>query len=148
VTIRIAEESDIPQMHAIRMGVKENKLSDPSRITFSDYQTYLTGQGQGWVCLLEDQMAGFAIVDWTSHNVWALFVHPEREGRGVGRLLHDTMLDAYFSRTTKTLWLSTSPGTRAEQFYRKAGWLATGMLKDEVRFEMPHASWQQVRDGF
>jgi hypothetical protein len=37
----------------------------------------------------------------------------------------------------ENVWLSTSPGTRAEQFYRKAGWKETGIYgKGEIKFEM------------
>jgi hypothetical protein len=52
------------------------------------------------------------------------------------------MLDWYFSKTQDTLWLGTEPGTRAEQFYRTAGWTEAGVHgKSEVRFEMTQAEW-------
>jgi hypothetical protein len=52
------------------------------------------------------------------------------------------MLDWYFSKTEKTVWLSTAPGTRAEGFYRTAGWKETGLHgKNEIRFEMTYQDW-------
>ncbi len=42
------------------------------------------------------------------------------------------MLDWYFGQTPETLWLSTSPGTRAERFYRTAGWQEAGTATDAV----------------
>ena len=70
-----------------------------------------------------------------------LFVHPDFDRQGIGRALHDVMLDWYFSQTTEPVWLSTAPGTRAEGFYRQAGWLETGRTKSgEVRFE--RADWR------
>jgi GNAT superfamily N-acetyltransferase len=55
-------------------------------------------------------------------NIWALFVDPEHERRGYGRMLHDTMTDWLRSRGVERLWLTTEPGTRAQKFYEAAGW--------------------------
>ncbi|MCB0778853.1 MAG: GNAT family N-acetyltransferase, partial [Flavobacteriales bacterium] len=67
-------------------------LSDPGRITEADYRTFLTERGKGWVALVQEQLIGFAVVDVQERNVWALFVHPDHEGRGAGGKLHDAML--------------------------------------------------------
>lgn len=143
---REALEDDIPQMHRVRNAVKENVLSDPSRITFEDYKKYLQEYGKGWICTKDDSIVGFAIVDLVKNNIWALFVDPLHESKGIGKVLHDNMLDWYFSNTGKTLWLSTSPGTRAENFYRKSGWICTGNYgENEIRFELTLASWKNRR---
>lgn len=47
---REAGIEDIPALHELRLSVKENVLSDPGRITFEMYETYLTKIGQGWLC--------------------------------------------------------------------------------------------------
>jgi GNAT superfamily N-acetyltransferase len=74
----------------------------------------------------------------------ALFVRPGFERKGIGRKLHDTMLDWFFGRSAHTLWLSTEPNTRAEKFYRAAGWKETGRTKyGEVRFEMSCSDWKK-----
>ncbi|GAA4370533.1 hypothetical protein GCM10023185_45090 [Hymenobacter saemangeumensis] len=135
--IREARVQDIDAMSAVRLAVKENVLSNPALVTYDDYVDYLFRRGQGWVAEVEERIAGFAIVDLQEHNVWALFVHPDFEGQGLGRALHDTMLSWYFNQTRKTLWLGTAPGTRAEAFYRKAGWRDLGLRGNgEVKFEM------------
>ena len=55
---------------------------------------------------------------------------------GVGRALHETMLGWYWQRQD-VLRLSTAPNTRAEAFYRKAGYDAVGLSSSgEVLFEM------------
>lgn len=55
------------------------------------------------------------------------------------------MLKWYFSQTDKTVWLSTSPNTRAEKFYRNAGWREVGVYgKGEIKFEMSSAEWNEV----
>jgi len=35
------------------------------------------------------------------------------------------------------MWLTTWPGTRAERFYRKAGWQVTGEDDGNLIFERP-----------
>ncbi|AIZ64306.1 GCN5 family acetyltransferase [Hymenobacter sp. DG25B] len=134
---REAQVDDIPQMMVVRLAVRENRLSDPTRVTAPHYVEYLTQRGQGWVCAVENQVVGFAIADLQDHNIWALFVHPDFDGRGIGKQLHQLMLDWYFRQTTETVWLSTAPSTRAEEFYRRQGWQETGRTRSgEVRFEM------------
>jgi GNAT superfamily N-acetyltransferase len=140
---RTALLSDIPQLQLVRNAVRENRLSDPALIADGDYIDFITIRGKGWVCLIEDQVAGFVIVDLLQHNIWALFVHPDYEGRGIGRRLHDDMLDWYFEQTDTTVWLSTTPKTRAAAFYTKAGWIETGLYgRDEIQFEMSRARWR------
>ena len=91
-------------------------------------------------------MAGFAIADLEGYNIWALFVLPECEGKGVGKVLQQVMLDWYFAQTRETVWLGTAPGTRAEKFYRQSGWTPMGMRKNgEARFEMAFEDWQKLR---
>jgi GNAT superfamily N-acetyltransferase len=64
-------------------------------VTDKDCVEYLTLRGKGWVCEMA-QLVGFAIADLIDNNIWALFVHPDFEGKGIGKTLHDMMLDWYF----------------------------------------------------
>jgi len=58
------------------------------------------------------------------------------------------MLDWYFAQTDSTIWLGTSPATRAEKFYRRAGWKEAGIRgKGEIKFEMTGASWRNISSG-
>ena len=144
MTIRQAETKDIPQIQIIRNAVKENRLSDPGLVTDADCAHFIQERGKGWVCEKDGRMAGFAIADLQEHNIWALFVHPDFEHRGVGQLLHHTMMNWYFTQTSQMVWLGTAPGTRAAAFYKKAGWKETGTNgKNEIRFEMTEAEWLQ-----
>lgn len=141
--IREAFIADISQIQVVRNEVKENTLSDPALVSDSDVEDYITRRGKGWVCVINDIIIGFSIVSVTDNNVWALFINPANEKKGIGRLLHDEMLNWYFSRTSDPIWLSTAPGTRAEQFYRKAGWTETGIYgKGELKFELKKNDWQ------
>lgn len=140
--IREAIVNDIQQIQAVRNSVKENMLSDPALVTDKDCEEFIAQRGKGWVCEMDGKVVGFAIADLKENNIWALFVHPDFDKQGIGKRLHDIMLDWYFERTSETVWLSTSPDTRAEAFYRKAGWTEIGVHgKGEIKFEMTHNDW-------
>jgi GNAT superfamily N-acetyltransferase len=144
INIREATISDIPQLQYIRNQVKENILSDPVLVTDDDCKDYITNRGKGWVAETENLIIGFSIVDLQQQNVWALFIHPDYEGMGIGKKLHNIMLDWYFSQTKKTIWLGTEPKTRAEKFYRKCGWKEVGIHgKGEIKFEMQFEEWNK-----
>ena len=141
--IREARVEDIKQIMVVRHAVKENRLSNPDLVTDKDNEEYITKRGKGWVCEKEGVIVAFAIADLKDHNIWALFVDPTHDKQGIGRRLHDTMLNWYFTQTQHTVWLSTAPGTRAETFYRKSGWTETGIHgKGEIKFEMSFAVWK------
>jgi GNAT superfamily N-acetyltransferase len=143
VIIRETHIEDIPQIQIVRNSVKENTISDPSLIPDKDVEDYIFRRGKGWVCEMNNTIVGFSIVSVTDRNVWALFILPGFERKGIGRKLHDEMMNWYFSQTTETIWLGTAPGTRAEMFYRKAGWREAGTHgKGEIKFEMTAKEWQ------
>lgn len=137
MTIREAWPADIPAMHVIRLRVRENQLSDPSVVTERDYHEFMSRDTMSWVCEVDELIAGFAMVDPEKQNLWALFVAPEHEFKGVGRALHDAMLTWYFERAD-VLRLSTDPETRAADFYAKAGYTNKGPTANgrEVIFEL------------
>lgn len=141
--IREATLDDIPGMHYVRIAVTENVLSDPARITAADYRDMLADRGKGWVCTVGKQVVGFAIVDLVGRNIWALFVLPGYERQGIGGRLFVTMMNAAFAVDgVESLWLSTAPDTRAEQFYLNMGWRNTGMLPGgEIRFNIDKKAW-------
>jgi len=149
MTIRTATLHDIPQIQVVRNAVTENTLSDPGLVTDQDCAEFITERGKGWVCEIDHQIVGFAIVDLRENNIWALFLDPNFEKKGIGRQLHQTMLDWYFSQTQKTVWLGTAFNTRAEQFYRKAGWTEVGTHgTKEIKFEMTYEEWAKSQVKF
>jgi GNAT superfamily N-acetyltransferase len=142
---REAGIDDIKQIQIVRNSVTENTLSNPNLVTDEDCKEFLSIRGKGWVCEINNEIIGFAIADLKDNNIWALFLRPEFEKKGIGKQLHDIMLDWYFKQTMDTVWLGTSPKTRAESFYRKAGWKETGTHgKGEIKFEMTHNDWKQL----
>jgi GNAT superfamily N-acetyltransferase len=143
---RQATVNDIAAMHIVRCAVTENALSTPALITPEEYKIFITQRGQGWVCEVKQTIVGFAIADLVEHNVWALFVHPNQQQKGIGKQLHQLMLQWYFTQTQNTIWLGTEFNTRAQQFYTLMGWQRAGLNgTNEARFEMSSQQWQQLQ---
>lgn len=140
---REAISSDLEAIMDVRFSVKENVLSNPDLVTIADCEDFIFRRGKGWVCVVDEKVVGFSIVDLVENNIWALFVRPEFAQQGIGKQLHNLMLDWYFSQTQKTVWLGTDPGTRSETFYRKSGWQHVGMYGNEYKFEMTYSNWNQ-----
>ena len=142
---REATIDDIPQIQLVRNSVKENTLSDPKLVTDEDCAVFITERGKGWVCEINNTVVGFAIADLQENNIWALFLDPAFEKKGIGQQLHKLMLDWYFTQTTTTVWLGTGFNTRAVHFYKKAGWAETGLHgTKEIKFEMTYEKWMQL----
>jgi GNAT superfamily N-acetyltransferase len=131
--IRFATPADVPEMHRIRLAVRENPLSAGSAIDEASYLPFLAAT---LVAEAGGAIVGFAALDLARGSVWALFVSPLTEGRGIGRALHRALLDLASAHGLERLSLTTAPGTRAELFYRQAGWQPAGLTADgEMRFE-------------
>lgn len=147
VTIRRAHADDVAAMHAIRLAVRENRLTSPLRVTETDYHARLQRGDGAWVAERAGEVVGFAMLDPPSRSVWALFVAPEVERQGVGRALQDVMLEAAFAEWP-LLSLSTSPGTRAASFYAASGWTPSGALSNgECVFEFTRERWLSRGDA-
>lgn len=113
--------------------MKENALSEPGRITESDYLAAMEELGRSWVIEVHGEIAAFAS-GYKSGNIWALFVHPDHEGQGHGTVLHSVVVSWLWSQGHSRIWLTTSPGTRAHQFYLSRGWELCGTVPGgEVR---------------
>ncbi|MBL8675320.1 MAG: GNAT family N-acetyltransferase [Rhodospirillales bacterium] len=133
--IRDATTADIPRMIEIRAAVRENRLSDPARVTPADYRRRLD-DGAIWVCEVDGRIDGFSACDSRDGSIWALFVDPGREGRGVGRALLARACAKLQAAGHATIKLSTDAGTRAERFYRANGWNDRGRdIRGEILFE-------------
>lgn len=134
--IRSMSSADVPAAHVIRLAVRENRLSDPSVVTEQDYHDFLARDTMNLVCEVNGELVGFVMTDVEKRSLWALFVAPEHEGKGIGRALHETMINAYWKRCD-VLELTTEPETRAARFYRNAGYTEQGLTNGkELIFEL------------
>jgi GNAT superfamily N-acetyltransferase len=119
---REAKLEDIAALSEVRLSVKENALSNPDRITFEMYQTYLTEIGKGWLCEENGKVAGFSVACLEDFSIWALFVPPEFEGKGIGTKLLNLAAKWLFESGASNISLSTAVNTRADNFYERSGW--------------------------
>jgi GNAT superfamily N-acetyltransferase len=117
-------------MMALRLSVRENRLFVPSQLTAEDCRCYVARGTRKAPSL------AFPPPRSTPDGIWALFVRPGHEGGGIGRALFAAACDALFGAGSRTLRLSTDPDTRAERFYRAAGWREAGRAPEgELIFE-------------
>jgi GNAT superfamily N-acetyltransferase len=135
--IRKAKVSDVDSINHLRLQVRENVLSDPSLVTAAMTREAITQLGRGWVFEENGTILGFSIALEESQSIWALFVLPGQESRGIGQQLLEAAVRWLWSRGVDQIWLGTEPGTRAERFYRENGWRAAGVRGNgEIRFEL------------
>jgi ribosomal protein S18 acetylase RimI-like enzyme len=62
-------------------------------------------------------------------------VEEDYEGRGIGQALFERACGVLVEARSPRMWLTTWPGTRAEQFYRRAGWRVVGAEDGNLVFE-------------
>jgi GNAT superfamily N-acetyltransferase len=128
--VREATVEDIPALSEVRQSVRENVLADPRRVTREIYAAYLGETGKGWLCEVEGEVVGFSIASAEDDSIWALFVKPSYEGRGVGKRLLRLATDWLFETGATSIALSTGAHTRADRFYEEQGW-RRGELKPD-----------------
>jgi GNAT superfamily N-acetyltransferase len=138
--LRRATPADIPRIFEIRGAVRENRLSDPSRVTVADVYWHIDHSP---VHVWDDDgiIKGFAAGDPRTGSIFALFVEPAFEGQGIGQALILAACQSLSAAGHRVATLSTDPGTRAERFYLRNGWLAKGLdARSEMVFEKELAS--------
>jgi GNAT superfamily N-acetyltransferase len=134
VSVRTAVSGDIPALIAIRGAVEENRLADPASITEGDYAPFVAA-GCCWLWEEDGRALGFSALDLKQGSLWALFVAPGAHGRGIGRALLGAAVARARAEGLQALTLTTARGTRAERFYRAAGWLPAGGAENgDLRF--------------
>src|SRR5229473_3283582 len=86
--IRRARRDERERITEIRFAVQENRLTDPSLVTDEDYAWFEEHPGI-WVWEESGQIVGFSAGDRRDGTIWALFVDPASERRGIGRALFE-----------------------------------------------------------
>jgi len=123
--VRRATRADLRRIAEIRGAVRENVLIDPGSVTDADVLWFIDNPGI-WLWDEDGAIHGFSAADPRNGSIWALFVDPGQEGRGIGRALLATACDALRDAGHAVAILNTGEGTRAERFYRAAGWREVG----------------------
>ena len=141
IAIRPATATDIPTLFRIRTAVRQNAMSRAALaaagVTPRNVAALLATEGAGWIARDHGRDAGFSIADAGQGSVFALFVLPGHERRGLGRALLLQAEDWLARQGWREAWLltGTGPGLRAPGFYRRMGWHRQGLAPPgEQRF--------------
>jgi ribosomal protein S18 acetylase RimI-like enzyme len=141
--IRPAFVSDVPDIFHVRTSVRENHLSleqlAQMGITKEAVAGMIASSPCAWVAIVDDLLVGFSMIDMDEASLFAAFVLPTHEGRGLGRKLVLAAEEKLFERHEE-IWLETGRNTRALGFYRRLGWgNATDAEHDQFRLTKTRA---------
>jgi GNAT superfamily N-acetyltransferase len=141
IPIRQATPTDIKGISHVRGAVSENKQTREQLaelgITPESVAESLVNERRGWVAEDDSGIVAFSIADRETGSLFALFVLPEYEGRGIGRRLLRNAVQWLWNEGRDPLWLTTGANTRAARFYESSGWRYAGTdAKGELRFEL------------
>ncbi|MOA22983.1 putative acetyltransferase [compost metagenome] len=141
IAVRKARTEDVEAIFDIRTSVVQNHLSreqlSEMGITPAALTEMLAAGAGVWIAEVDGSPAAFSSIDDEDGSVFALFVTPDFEGLGLGRLLLQEAETALF-RHHETIWLETDgrDGIRDNGFYRKHGWVHVDtMVNGDVRYE-------------
>jgi len=125
IQIRAAEAADVPGIFRVRTSVNENVLSmgqlADMGITVEAITAMIATGPCAWVAVDDGEVIGFAMIDAVEGSLFAAFVLPSHEGRGIGRQLVE-IAERHLLDRHAVCWLETGATTRAAGFYRRLGW--------------------------
>lgn len=130
IIYREARGDDMPAISRVRFAVRENILTPEQLrergITEESVAASFLTTAKGWVAICEGDIVGFSIADREEATLFALFVQPEFEGKGIGSRLLDLAVDWLRAQGITRAWLTTGPNTKAACFYVRRGWAMVG----------------------
>ncbi|MBB3307734.1 MULTISPECIES: GNAT family N-acetyltransferase [unclassified Enterobacter] len=125
IYIRTARLSDIEGMFDVRTSVIENHLSREEMrqmgITESVVGDMVEKSLCAWVATENNKIIGFSMIFPDEGCLFAAFVLPEYEGKGIGRRLVMLAEQELFQHH-EIAWLETDKNSRAAKFYMQLGW--------------------------
>lgn len=139
--VRRALPADVATLFAIRTSVRENPMTHEELAALgvterSVARMLATGTGPGWVAETAGHALGFSMAKVAERELFALFVLPDAERRGVGNALHHEAISFLFELAHAPVFLSTGYGTRAHRFYLRRGWIEVSSEGDDVFMQL------------
>ncbi|WP_064366065.1 GNAT family N-acetyltransferase [Pantoea ananatis] len=139
IRIRLALPSDIESIFDVRTSVKENYLSREEMELMGVTESVVTNMIEkshcAWVAIDDEKVIGFSMILPDEGCLFAAFVLPEYEGRGVGRSLVELAEQELFKHH-EVAWLETDKNSRAAEFYRRLGWVEKeNVSESDIRLE-------------
>jgi len=139
VTIRPACPDDVEGIFHVRTSVTENVLTPADLsalgITPAVIRDMIISAPCAWVAVDQSEIVGFSMIDLSEACLFAAFVLPAHESRGIGKRLVRLAEGALFAHHPH-LWLETSASSRAASFYRHLGWgNETDVGRGDIRLE-------------
>lgn len=128
--IRKATLADRPRITEVRLAVRENQLRATSVSKVETTADWIFENATFWVWEEAGAVQGFSVADSRDGTIFGLFIHPDYEGRGLGRALLPLACEDVRAAGFAAATLTTGPGTRAERFYRANGWEEIGRQDD------------------
>jgi GNAT superfamily N-acetyltransferase len=129
IVLREATPADLEGIMQVRVSVVENALTreqlELRGITNASIAASFLTDSKGWIAEQGEQIVAFSIADRKTHSIFALFVLPGFEGRGLGSRLLDLALCWLWENGAERVWLTTDPQARAARFYERRGWVCT-----------------------
>jgi GNAT superfamily N-acetyltransferase len=122
LTFREATAADMPGISRVRTSVTENALTleqlAERGITNESVAASFLRHSKGWVAEHDGEIVGFSIADRASASIFALFVLPGHEGRGIGAMLFDRAVAWLWDNGAQRLWLESGALLRAARLGR------------------------------
>lgn len=141
--VREANVADVELLFEIRCAVIQNRLSreELEQIGVSTQSlTEMIVSGDYLTVVIEEteRAVAFGMARISEGYVFAVFVRPEVEGRGIGRTVLNTLEKGLRAKDIRHAWLCTGhdKSLRAHGFYCHLGWRAVGCTPDgQIRYE-------------
>ncbi|CAI8701141.1 MULTISPECIES: GNAT family N-acetyltransferase [unclassified Pseudomonas] len=141
VRTRMATVEDVESLFEIRTSVAQNHLSreqmDALGITAQVLNSAIKEGPCVWIAEVDERPVAFSMIDRDEGEVFAMFVRPAYENRGLGRLLM-AAAEAELFRAHERIFLVTDgrQEIRANGFYQRLGWTVVARVDArDVRYE-------------
>jgi len=135
VVYRVAEASDVDATFEVRANTRQSAASrtrlfelgiTPENVA----EAMASGDYRSFISLLDERVVGFCNADARNGEIVVLAIHRDFERLGMGLALLTRATDWLRARGWREPWLMAgrNPGLRAHAFYRRFGFMPSGVV--------------------